>query len=88
MAERRDLQLRNDAIFDKLEEAVTVSMEPLDNMFREAGMSPDALAELESQRAVNVWSVTDLYFGGVHAVATDGDHAADPRRGGRSAEVV
>jgi len=37
------LQLRNDAIFTKLEEALTVSVEPLDKMFREAGMSPDDL---------------------------------------------
>jgi murein DD-endopeptidase MepM/ murein hydrolase activator NlpD len=41
--EKRSLELRNDAIFSKLEEAVTVSMEPLDKMFREAGMSPDDL---------------------------------------------
>lgn len=41
VAEKRDLELRNDAIFAKLEEAVSVSMEPLDTMFREAGMSPD-----------------------------------------------
>ena len=37
------LELRNDAIFTKLEEALTVSVEPLDKMFREAGMSPDDL---------------------------------------------
>ena len=37
------LELRNDAIFSKLEEALTVSVEPLDKMFREAGMSPDDL---------------------------------------------
>ena len=36
-------ELRNDAIFTKLEEALTISVEPLDNMFREAGMSPDDL---------------------------------------------
>lgn len=43
--EKRALEMRNDAIFAKLEEAVTVSMEPLDNMFREAGMSPDDLID-------------------------------------------
>lgn len=43
--EKRILELRNDAIFAKLEEAVTISMEPLDNMFREAGMSPDDLLD-------------------------------------------
>ena len=42
---KREIELRNDAIFTRLEEAVTISMEPLDNMFREAGMSPDALLD-------------------------------------------
>lgn len=37
------LEQRNDAIFTKLEEALTISVEPLDNMFREAGMSPEDL---------------------------------------------
>jgi hypothetical protein len=41
--EKRTLEQRNDLIFAKLEEAVTISMEPLDKMFREAGMSPDDL---------------------------------------------
>jgi len=39
------LELRNDAIFTKLEEALTVSVEPLDKMFREAGMSPEDLID-------------------------------------------
>ncbi|WP_435259129.1 DUF5930 domain-containing protein [Thioclava sp. FR2] len=43
MAEKKALQARNNEIFSKLEEAVSVSMEPLDKMFREAGMSPDDL---------------------------------------------
>jgi murein DD-endopeptidase MepM/ murein hydrolase activator NlpD len=38
---KRAMEQRNDLIFSKLEEAVTISMEPLDNMFRDAGMSPD-----------------------------------------------
>ena len=37
------LERRNDEIFAKLEEAVTVSMEPLDKMFREAGLKPENL---------------------------------------------
>ncbi|MBP9184360.1 MAG: peptidoglycan DD-metalloendopeptidase family protein [Fuscovulum sp.] len=41
--EQAALQARNDAIFAKLEEAVTVSMEPLDKMFRSAGLDPDDL---------------------------------------------
>ena len=40
---QRSAELRNDAIFAKLEEAVTISMDPLDKMFRDAGMSPDDL---------------------------------------------
>jgi murein DD-endopeptidase MepM/ murein hydrolase activator NlpD len=44
-AEKFDLERRNDAIFAKLEEAVSVSMEPLDTMFRDAGMSPEDLIE-------------------------------------------
>lgn len=40
---KKELELRNNAIFSRLEEAVTVSMEPLDKMFRAAGMSPDDL---------------------------------------------
>lgn len=43
MAEKRAMQRQNDEIFAKLEEAVTVSMEPLDNMFRDAGLAPDDL---------------------------------------------
>ncbi len=37
------LQLRNEAIFAQLEEALTVSVEPLERMFEEAGLSPDDL---------------------------------------------
>jgi murein DD-endopeptidase MepM/ murein hydrolase activator NlpD len=40
---KRSMEQRNDLIFTKLEEAVTISMEPLDNMFRDAGMSPEDL---------------------------------------------
>ncbi|MFL9503635.1 DUF5930 domain-containing protein [Rhodopseudomonas palustris] len=42
-SEKRALELKHDAIFAKLEEAVTVSMEPLDKMFRSAGLDPDDL---------------------------------------------
>ncbi len=42
-AERARLQAANDAIFAKLEEAVTISVEPLDKMFRAAGMDPEDL---------------------------------------------
>ena len=41
--EMRLMQDKNDEIFRRLEEAMTVSVEPLDNMFREAGLNPDDL---------------------------------------------
>ena len=41
--EKQELELRNDAIFAQLEEALTVSVEPLEKMFLEAGMNPDDL---------------------------------------------
>ncbi len=45
MAEKRALEQRNDEIFAQLEEAVTISMAPLDKMFRAANMSPDDLLD-------------------------------------------
>lgn len=39
--DKRLLEERNDLIFGKLEEAVTVSMDPLDKMFQAAGLSTD-----------------------------------------------
>ena len=47
--EKRSLEQRNDLIFAKLEEAVTVSMEPLDKMFEEAGMAPEELLDAVRQ---------------------------------------
>ncbi|MEZ5797163.1 MAG: DUF5930 domain-containing protein [Paracoccaceae bacterium] len=43
--EKALIEARHDAIFAKLEEAVTVSMEPLDKMFRSAGLDPDDLID-------------------------------------------
>ena len=42
-AEKRAMEQRNDIIFGKLEEAVTVSVEPLEKMFEAAGMSTEEL---------------------------------------------
>lgn len=42
-ADKKELELRNDAIFAQLEEALTVSVEPLEKMFIEAGMNPEDL---------------------------------------------
>ncbi|SEM48256.1 Murein DD-endopeptidase MepM and murein hydrolase activator NlpD, contain LysM domain [Loktanella fryxellensis] len=39
--ELRQIQDRNDDIFRQLEDAITVSVEPLEKMFRDAGMDPD-----------------------------------------------
>lgn len=39
------MEERHDEIFSRLEDAVTVSMEPLDKMFTAAGMDPDDLIE-------------------------------------------
>ncbi|WP_145104129.1 M23 family metallopeptidase [Cereibacter sediminicola] len=43
LQQKAELQARNDLIFARLEEAVTVSMEPLDKMFRAAGLSTESL---------------------------------------------
>lgn len=37
------LEERNDEIFRKLEDAMTISVEPLDNMFRQAGLNTESL---------------------------------------------
>ncbi len=41
--EKRLIEDRNNLIFSRLEEAVTVSMEPLEKMFRDAGLPPQQL---------------------------------------------
>jgi murein DD-endopeptidase MepM/ murein hydrolase activator NlpD len=41
LLERQMLEARNAEIFDRLERAVSVSMEPLDRMFRAVGLRPD-----------------------------------------------
>lgn len=42
-AERRASEQRHDIIFAKLEDAVSISMEPLEKVFRAAGVNPDDL---------------------------------------------
>ncbi len=41
--EKQALEAQNDVIFGQLEEALTVSVEPLQKMFKQAGLSPDDL---------------------------------------------
>lgn len=43
--EHRLIEARNDRIFSQLEDAVAVSLEPLDKMFRAAGMPTDRIIE-------------------------------------------
>jgi murein DD-endopeptidase MepM/ murein hydrolase activator NlpD len=43
--ERQLLEERNDRIFQQLEEAVSISLEPLDEMFRQAGLPADSIIE-------------------------------------------
>jgi murein DD-endopeptidase MepM/ murein hydrolase activator NlpD len=43
--EMRLMEERNDVIFDQLERAVTVSMEPLDEMFESVGLEPETVLE-------------------------------------------
>ena len=43
--ERELIEERNDRIFQQLEEAVSISLEPLDDMFRAAGLPADSIIE-------------------------------------------
>ncbi len=54
----------------------------------EPGWDDAAAAAIAARWPVNRWTTTDLYFGGVHAVATDGQHVGDPRRGGASSAAT
>ena len=53
----------------------------------EPGFAEAALAALAQRWPVNRWPAPDLYFGGVHAAASDGEGAGDSRRGGCAATV-
>ena len=53
----------------------------------EPGFDAAAIAELSARQSTNTWTVRDVYFGGVHAVAPRGEGAGDSRRGG-SASVL
>ena len=48
----------------------------------EPGFDPRAVDALRQVRPVNEWTVSDLYFGGVHAASPSGERAGDVRRGG------
>ncbi len=44
-SELRSMEEKNDAIFRQLEEAMTISVSPLDKMFKAAGMNPDSILD-------------------------------------------
>ena len=43
--QKAEMEARNNVIFAKLEEALTISVEPLDKMFRAAGLNPNQLLD-------------------------------------------
>ena len=51
----------------------------------EPGFPDDQVAELPEP--VSLWPERDFYFGGVHAVSSDGSAAADARRGGQTGRL-
>jgi gamma-glutamyltranspeptidase / glutathione hydrolase len=72
-----------------LEDAITASRIHWDgrSVQVEPGLGAEAVAALAADRPVNVWQVTDLYFGGVNAVDTGGARVGDHRRGGTTAAL-
>ncbi|KAA9008972.1 M23 family metallopeptidase [Histidinibacterium aquaticum] len=61
--ELRLLQEKNDEIFRQLEEAMTISVEPLDRMFREAGLNPsDLISEVRRGYSGTGGPLTPLSF--------------------------
>ncbi len=73
---------RNDAIFEKLEDAVTVSMEPLEKMSARSGFRPKTMLDTVAQRLFGQ--------GGPLApltLSTKGE-GARPRRGSAAANEI
>ncbi|MBE3637699.1 DUF5930 domain-containing protein [Mangrovicoccus algicola] len=81
-AELADLNLtlrleneKNDRIFSKLEDAVAVSMEPLDQMFARLGLNPDSLIEtMRNRQDGQGGPLTPI------ALSTSGEAAPETRR--------
>ena len=53
----------------------------------EQGFAEADLVNLAVRWPLNRWPVRDVYFGGVNAMAPDGQGAGDPRRGGHAAAI-
>ena len=80
--EQRLIEERNERVFARLEEAVSVSMEPLERMFREAGLSPDRiLREVRSTYARDEDRLRPI------SISTRGTLDADPMEA-RANEVL
>ncbi|MGP6085651.1 DUF5930 domain-containing protein [Antarctobacter jejuensis] len=78
-AEIEGMEDKNDRIFRQLEEAMTVSMTPLDKMFQKAGMDPDRiLGEVRKGYSGQGGPLTPLSF----STKGDGD-SLDARRANR-----
>lgn len=67
--QKQDLEAQNDEIFSKLEEALTVSVEPLQKMFKKAGLSPDELlSEVRKGYSGKGGPITPISFPGQGAL--------------------
>lgn len=53
----------------------------------EPGLPDETMAILAHDDTLNRWDATDFYFGGVHAVTTEGEAIGDPRREGSGGVV-
>ncbi len=51
-------------------------------MQAEPGWAPAVIDTLADRWPLKLWTAPDLYFGGAHLAADDGEVAGDPRRGG------
>ncbi len=48
----------------------------------EPGFAGEVISALQKKFPLNIWQVKDVYFGGVHAVAANGEGGGDQRRDG------
>ncbi|SDE93793.1 M23 family metallopeptidase [Limimaricola pyoseonensis] len=77
--ELRLMTERNDEIFRKLEEAMTVSVEPLGDMFRAAGMDPDSMLKQvrKGYSGIGGGALTPIQFSTMGGHAGHGAHDAE-----------
>lgn len=77
--QKAELEARNAVIFGKLEEALTVSVEPLNKMFRSAGLNPDKLiASVRSGYSGQGGPLSPIAFSAMGLSSSEG--AADQAR--------